>query len=101
VQDLSFEIIEHRPRAIRHRHLLEKHRWEGIVSANWDLFDGPNRASKYPTAFAAATPRSESRAWDGLEKRHGLCRLDFNTQRRMPKLSASFYREIIERNTMV
>jgi beta-glucosidase len=38
---------------------------------------------------------------DGFEKRFGLYRVDFNTQRRTPKLSASFYREIIERNTVV
>jgi beta-glucosidase len=38
---------------------------------------------------------------DGLEKRFGLYRVDFDTQRRTPKLSASFYREIIERNAVV
>jgi beta-glucosidase len=38
---------------------------------------------------------------DGFEKRFGLYRIDFKTQRRTPKLSASFYREIIERNTVV
>jgi beta-glucosidase len=38
---------------------------------------------------------------DGYEKRFGLYRVDFNTQRRTPKLSASFYREIIERNRVV
>lgn len=38
---------------------------------------------------------------DGFEKRYGLYRVDFNTQRRTAKLSASFYREIIERNAVV
>jgi beta-glucosidase len=38
---------------------------------------------------------------DGFEKRFGLYRVDFNTQRRTPKLSASFYREMIARNTVV
>ncbi len=38
---------------------------------------------------------------DGFEKRYGLYRVDFNTQRRTPKLSASFYREVIERNAVV
>jgi beta-glucosidase len=38
---------------------------------------------------------------DGLEKRYGLYRVDFNTQRRTPKLSASFYREIIAQNAVV
>ena len=38
---------------------------------------------------------------DGFEKRFGLYRVDFKTQRRTPKLSASFYRETIERNTVV
>jgi beta-glucosidase len=35
---------------------------------------------------------------DGFEKRYGLYRVDFDTQRRTPKLSASFYREIIARD---
>jgi beta-glucosidase len=38
---------------------------------------------------------------DGYEKRFGLYRVDFNTQRRTPKLSASFYREVIARNAVV
>ncbi len=38
---------------------------------------------------------------DGFEKRYGLYRVDFNTQRRTPKLSASFYRETIARNAVV
>jgi beta-glucosidase len=38
---------------------------------------------------------------DGLEKRFGLYHVDFATQRRTPKLSASFYREIIARNAVV
>ncbi len=38
---------------------------------------------------------------DGYEKRFGLYRVDFKTQRRTPKLSASFYREIIQRNVVV
>jgi beta-glucosidase len=38
---------------------------------------------------------------DGLEKRYGLYRVDFNTRRRTPKLSASFYRELIARNAVV
>jgi beta-glucosidase len=35
---------------------------------------------------------------DGYQKRFGLYRVDFATQRRTPKLSASFYREVIRRN---
>jgi beta-glucosidase len=38
---------------------------------------------------------------DGLEKRYGLYRVDFDTQRRTPKLSASFYRELIKANAVV
>ena len=38
---------------------------------------------------------------DGFEKRFGLYYVDFTTQRRTPKLSASFYREIIARNAVV
>ncbi len=38
---------------------------------------------------------------DGFEKRFGLYRVDFDTQRRTPKLSASFYRETIARNAVV
>ena len=38
---------------------------------------------------------------DGLKKRFGLYRVDFDTQRRTPKLSAAFYRETIRRNAVV
>ena len=37
---------------------------------------------------------------DGLGKRYGLYHVDFDTQRRTPKLSVSFYREIIARNAL-
>jgi beta-glucosidase len=37
---------------------------------------------------------------DGYEKRFGLYHVDFQTQRRTPKLSASFYREVIQRNAV-
>jgi beta-glucosidase len=37
---------------------------------------------------------------DGFEKRYGLYRVNFNTQRRTPKLSASFYRETTARNAV-
>jgi beta-glucosidase len=37
---------------------------------------------------------------DGFEKRYGLYRVDFKTQRRTPKLSAAFYRETIKRNAV-
>jgi beta-glucosidase len=37
---------------------------------------------------------------DGYKKRFGLYHVDFDTQRRTPKLSASFYRETIERNAV-
>jgi beta-glucosidase len=37
---------------------------------------------------------------DGYKKRFGLYRVDFETQRRTPKLSAAFYRETIRRNAV-
>ena len=37
---------------------------------------------------------------DGYTRRFGLYHVDFNTQSRTPKLSASFYRETIERNAV-
>ena len=37
---------------------------------------------------------------DGYEQRFGIYRVDFETQRRTPKLSASFYRETIARNAV-
>ena len=37
---------------------------------------------------------------DGYEQRLGIYRVDFETQRRTPKLSASFYRETIARNAV-
>jgi beta-glucosidase len=36
----------------------------------------------------------------GFEKRFGLYHVDFNTQRRIPKLSVSFYREVVARNAI-
>ena len=36
----------------------------------------------------------------GFEKRFGLYRVDFETQQRMPKLSVSFYRNVIEKNAV-
>jgi beta-glucosidase len=36
----------------------------------------------------------------GYEKRFGLYRVDFDTQLRTPKLSASFYRDVIARNAV-
>jgi beta-glucosidase len=38
---------------------------------------------------------------DGYDKRFGLYRVDFQTQRRTPKLSASFSREVIRRNAVM
>ena len=38
---------------------------------------------------------------DGYQKRFGIYHVDFNTQRRTPKLSASFYREVIKQNAVV
>ena len=37
---------------------------------------------------------------DGYEQRFGIYRVDFDTKRRTPKLSASFYRETIARNAV-
>jgi beta-glucosidase len=36
----------------------------------------------------------------GFEERFGLHRVDFKTQVRTPKLSASFYRNVIARNAV-
>jgi beta-glucosidase len=36
----------------------------------------------------------------GFEQRFGLYHVDFETQRRIPKLSASFYRDVIARNAI-
>jgi beta-glucosidase len=38
---------------------------------------------------------------DGFEKRFGLYHVDFKTQRRTARLSASYYRELIARNALV
>ncbi len=38
---------------------------------------------------------------DGFKGRYGLYHVDFDTQRRTPKLSASFYREAIRQNAVV
>ncbi len=36
----------------------------------------------------------------GFEQRFGLYHVDFATQKRIPKLSASFYRNVIARNAV-
>ncbi len=36
----------------------------------------------------------------GYTKRFGICYTDFATQRRTPKLSARFYRDVIRRNAI-
>jgi beta-glucosidase len=36
-----------------------------------------------------------------LQKRYGLYHVDFDTLRRTPKLSVSFYREVIARNAVM
>jgi beta-glucosidase len=38
---------------------------------------------------------------DGYETRFGLHYVDYKTLKRTPKLSASFYKTVIERNTLV
>ena len=38
---------------------------------------------------------------DGYSKRFGLHYVDFKTQKRTPKLSAEWYREVIQRNAVV
>jgi beta-glucosidase len=35
---------------------------------------------------------------DGYEKRFGIVYVDFTTQKRTPKLSASFYKDVIRSN---
>ena len=37
---------------------------------------------------------------DGYEKRFGITYVDFKTQKRIPKLSAEFYRNVIARNAV-
>ena len=38
---------------------------------------------------------------DAYNLRFGIYYVDYETQKRIPKLSASFYREVIRRNTVV
>src|SRR4029078_2084837 len=38
---------------------------------------------------------------DGYSKRFGIHYVDFETQKRIPKLSAAWYNEVIERNSVV
>ena len=37
---------------------------------------------------------------DGYEKRFGLYHVDYATQKRTPKLSAAFYRDVVARNAI-
>jgi Glycosyl hydrolase family 1 len=65
-------------------------------------YSDPSSASEYFTGDYFLWSLMDNFEWaDGYEKRFGLYRVDFNTQRRTPKLSASFYRETIERNRVV
>jgi beta-glucosidase len=36
----------------------------------------------------------------GYEKRFGVVHVDFETQKRTPKLSAAFYRDVVARNAI-
>jgi beta-glucosidase len=38
---------------------------------------------------------------DGYDKRFGITYVDFKTQKRIPKLSAEFYHNVIARNAVV
>jgi beta-glucosidase len=38
---------------------------------------------------------------DGDSTRFGIVYVDFKTQKRTPKLSAEFYKEVIDRNAVV
>jgi beta-glucosidase len=38
---------------------------------------------------------------DGYEKRFGITYVDFKTQKRTPKLSAEFYKQVIRENRVV
>ena len=38
---------------------------------------------------------------DGYQRRFGIHYVDFKTEKRIPKLSAEFYREVIARNAVV
>ena len=38
---------------------------------------------------------------DGFDKRFGLIHVDFKTQKRTPKLSAEFYRQLIATNALL
>ena len=67
----------------------------------------PGHSTDTPIPRGAAAARGEEASrkrvdeWsDGFEQRFGLYRVDFDTKRRTPKLSASFYRETIARNAV-
>ena len=59
-------------------------------------------AEGYPVAGYFLWSLIDNFEWmDGYQKRFGIYHVDFNTQRRTPKLSASFYREVIKQNAVV
>ncbi len=46
-------------------------------------------------------PDGQLRVGDGYSKRFGIHYVDFRTEKRTPKLSAEWYREVIARNAVV
>jgi len=55
----------------------------------------PPKCSGCPYWILSVEAGGQFRVGDGFEQRFGLYHVDFDTKRRMPKLSASFYRETI------
>jgi beta-glucosidase/6-phospho-beta-glucosidase/beta-galactosidase len=53
------------------------------------------------TGLVITSPSPDKSAPSAPEQRFGLYHVDFDTKRRTPKLSASFYRETIARNAVV
>ncbi len=65
------------------------------------MYWAPRHAARLWGVKSIYITENGTSATDEYEKRFGLYRVDFDTQARTPKLSASFYREIIKQNAVV
>src|SRR5260221_11596834 len=89
--------------------------WEEKLTADGNVYDLDrimslrNYVAQLQRAAAEGVPVRGYFLWSlmdnfewifGFEKRFGLYRVDFETQARVPKLSASFYRDVIRQNAI-
>ena len=69
------------------------------VSAELHGTDAPRNSEGVPVKGYFVWSLLDNYEWaDGYSKRFGIMYVDYATQKRTPKLSASYYQEVIRRN---